>query len=387
MAYDFETLTPALDADSPMRRSWTERGFSKNVIDYGVAEMKFPWLPELEEAIVKLAGTNVMGYSGADDEFYAALKKWMKTRHNFDIETEYVNQTFGVVMSIGISIRALTEVGDNVLIMAPVYNPFAQQIRLNKRNVVESELIFKDGKYEIDFEDFEKKIKDAKLFILCSPHNPVGRVWKKWELEKISQICLENGVTVVSDEIHHDIVFDGQHIVYGNISPEAYDNCVICTAPSKTFNIPGLIVSNTIIKNPEIRKKWEAERDLIFGHYTNPAGCAACTAVYTYGEAWTDEMCQYIKENFLTLKKLLAEKVPQAYMADMEGTYLAWVNLDFLGLDDDGLKEFMEKADIPVNIGSAYGAGGSGFIRVNIGCPRIYVEKFVDMLAEAVKNR
>ncbi len=387
MTYDFETLVPAIDAESPMRSKLRTGGFPDEMIDYGVAEMKFKLFPEMKSAILGVTESEILGYVAADQSYYDAVCGWMKRRHGWDVLPEEIYQTYGVVESIGICIRAVTAPGDNILIQSPVYNPFAAQIRSNGRNVIENELVFKNGRYEIDFSDFEEKAKKVSMFILCSPHNPVGRVWTREELSRISEICLNNGVTVLSDEIHSDIVYRGKHTPFAVLSEKASENCIVCTAPSKTFNIPGLITSNTIIKNKSLREACIEERDLSIGHFINPIGTAACRAAYLSGDEWVDELCSYIAENASVMKARLAEKVPGAVMADMEGTYLAWIDLGFTGLFGDELEHFIKKeALLPVNMGAVYGGDSSGFIRVNIGCPRRYVEAFVDKLAEALSR-
>lgn len=388
MSYDFETMVPAFGDDSPMRRNLRAGGFAEDVIDYGVAEMKFPLFPDMKKAIIDLVSKDVLGYSAGTKEYFEAVCKWMETRHEWHTEPQWISQTYGVVEAIGIAIRAFTNPGDKILIQNPVYNPFTSQIETNGRIVIDNPLVFINGRYEIDFADFELKAKQADMFILCSPHNPVGRVWTKEDLQKMAEICVENNVLVLSDEIHSDIVFEGIHTAYGAINEKAADNCIVCTAPSKTFNIPGLITSNIIIKNEELRNAFIKERDTSIGHYINPIGCAACRAAYEKGAAWVDEMCAYIKGNTELLEKLLAEKVPQAKMAKMDGTYIAWIDLNFLGLEEKEFEQFITKtAGLPVNMGARYGKAGEGFIRVNIGCPRRYVKQFADILSKAINER
>jgi len=295
MKYDFETLVPPIDdKSSVMYKKMVDGGFPADVIDYGVAEMKFPLFPPMQEALLDLVKKGTLGYSAADDEYNAAVCNWMKTRHKWDILPEYLVQTYGVVEAIGIAIRAFSHEGDGIMIQSPVYNPFANQIRSNGRTVVENNLIWTGSTYTVDFADFEEKAKSAKLFILCSPHNPVGRVWSSEELSKMAEICLKHGVTVLSDEIHNDLVYGREHTVFAAVSEEIADKCVVFTAPSKTFNIPGLVTSNTVIKNPEMREAFTKERDISVGHFTNPLGCLACKTAYTYGAKWVDELCEYL---------------------------------------------------------------------------------------------
>lgn len=386
--YDFETLVPAIDADeSPMKMRLKRGGFPDDVICYGVAEMKFKLLPELQEAACAMINNGYLGYSAGYPAYYDAVCGWMKRRHNWEISPEWLVQTYGVVQAIGICIRALTEEGDAVLVQTPVYNHFMEEVETNGRKVVENTLKFVDGRYEIDFDDFEKKIKEnnVKMFVLCSPHNPLCRVWTYEELEKIAEICVENNVIVVSDEIHNDIVYRGEHTVYARISEAAADNCVVCTAPSKTFNVPGLATSNIIIPNKELREKFlqETYKGCFFVH---PVGIAACRAAYEYGDQWTDEMCVQIRTNMDTLEKRLAEHIPEAVLTKADATYLAWIDLSFLGVDDEKLMEAVKNAGLCVNPGHVYGETGKGHIRLNVGCPERYVEQAVLLLKKAVDS-
>jgi len=215
----------------------------------------------------------------------------------------------------------------------------------------------------------------------------VGRVWTKDELQRVSEICLRNNVLVVSDEIHNDLVYEGQHTIYASLSPEAEQNCIVCTAPSKSFNVPGLITSNVFIPNAELRKKFAAEVSRCMGHFLNITGTAASTAAYERGEEWLDEAIDYIKGNAETFYALVKEKLPKAWTPKMEGTYLAWLDLSFLGMSDDELEKFLiEKAQLLCNMGTMYGKAGSGFIRINIACPRRYVVDAIERIAKAVKE-
>ena len=371
-----------------MRRRLDKGGFPKDSICYGVAEMKFKLLPEIVGAIKDIAENGWLGYSAGYDEYYNSVCSWMERRHNWQVKPEEIVQSYGVVQAIGISIRAFTKPGDSVLIQTPVYNHFFEEVEMNGRVPVDNTLIFTDGKYTIDFNDFEEKIKrnNIKLFFLCSQNNPVGRVWTIQELEKIADICEKYGVTVVSDEIHNDIVYGGKHTVYAKVSEAAADTCVVCTAPSKTFNIPGLVTSNIIIKNKTLREKFIKEQSLC-GHFTNPVGVAACRAAYENGDKWVDEMTDYIGGNMKLLKSLLAKSLPKAVLAEAEGTYLAWADFSAYGLSDDELmRRVTEKGGISVNPGFIYGEGGKGFLRINVGCPKRYVEEAVLRLKTALED-
>lgn len=386
--YDFDTLVPEIYAPSPMRRRLDMGGFPKDSICYGVAEMKFKLLPEIIQAVKTVTENGWLGYSAGYEEYYSAVCSWMERRHDWQVTPDELVQSYGVVQAIGISIRAFTNPGDSVLIQTPVYNHFFEEVEMNGRVPIDNTLIFADGKYTIDFNDFEEKIKKnkIKLFVLCSPHNPVGRVWTVQELETMANICEKYGVIVVSDEIHNDIVYGGAHNVYANVSEAAADNCVVCTAPSKTFNVPGLVTSNIIIKNKTLREKFIKEQSLC-GHFINPVGIAACRAAYEYGDKWVDEMAAYIGENMNLLKSQLAQSLPKAVLAEAEGTYLAWADFGAYGLGDDELmRRVTEIGGFCVNPGHVYGETGKGFLRINVGCPKKYVEEAVVRLYKSLED-
>ena len=387
MSYDFETLFPPKG-----HRFWdaiAQRGITdKDVISYGVAEMKFQPCPSVREALHQCADAGYFGYFG-DTEYSARVCDFYSHRHNWEAKSEWVIQTYGVVLAFSIAIRALTEPGDGVIIQSPVYTPFFNEILANGREVIDNPLVRRESRYEIDFEDLERKASDpkAKMMILCSPHNPVGRVWSKEELACISDICLRNGVIVVSDEIHNDLVYAGEHHVFASISPEAEQNCVVCTAPSKSFNIPGLVTSNVFVPNVELRERFKAELGRSIGHFLNISGVAAASAAYEKGCEWLDELTEYIRGNAECFHTLVSEKLPKAWTPKMEGTYLAWLDLSFLGMDDSQLERFLiEKAGLFINMGNMYGESGKGFVRINIGCPRRYVIDAVERLAKAVNE-
>ena len=386
MTYDFETLTPARDDAHPAWAAVRAKGITDpDTVCYGVAEMKFPLAPAITEALHSCVDTGYFGYmcnygGQTVSDFYAR-------RHGWRPDPSWITQTYGVVSAIAMSIRAFTAPGEGVLIQTPVYNPFAENIAANGRRVVENPLRRVGDRYEMDFDDLERKAAapDVKLMVLCSPHNPVGRVWSREELERVHEICARNGVLVVSDEIHSDLTFGAKHTVYAALSPEAAQSCVICTAPSKTFNLPGLVTSNIIVPYAALRERFLHEKSLSIGHYINIPGLAAEAAAYTRCDAWLDELQGYLGENAALFRRLVQEKLPGAWTPAMEGTYLAWLDLSYLGLDDDALEKLVvENAQLMVNMGRIYGTGGAGFVRVNIGCPRRYVEKFVNRLAEAI---
>ena len=280
-----------------------------DTIPLWVADMDFPTAPCILKALKKASSHGIFGYSRPDNRYYEAVKKWFLNRHNFEVQKEWIVNTPGVVFGIAAAIRAFTKEGDGVLIQKPVYYPFFNTIRELNRRVVNSPLILKDGRYRMNFTDFEKKITDenVKLFILCSPHNPGGRVWEKEELLKVNEICIRHNVLVVSDEIHSDITFgDNKHTVYASLSETAALNSIICTSPSKTFNLAGLQFSNIIIKNPELRTKIRHEISCSGYDEPNLMGIVAATSAYSEGEKWFEKAKTYIQENIEFAQKYIS---------------------------------------------------------------------------------
>ena len=290
----------------------------------------------------------------------------------------------GVVFALAMAVQALTRPGEGVLIQPPVYHPFSASVENNGRKLVENPLIYKDGKYEMDFEDFENKIRDnaVKLFILCSPHNPVGRVWKKEELMRVGEICQKYGVIVVSDEIHCDFTFEGhEHTVYASLGEAFASHAIICTAPSKTFNIAGLQASNIFIPNPEIRSAVKQAMTAAGYSSLNQMGIYAAQAAYTYGRPWLEALKKYLAENVSLVREFLKREMPEVRLVEPEGTYLIWLDFSGLGFSDDELnKRIQERAGLWLNRGTMFGAEGAGFQRVNIACPKKILKEALERL-------
>jgi cystathionine beta-lyase len=288
------------------------------------------------------------------------------------------------------AVRAFTNEGDGVLIQRPVYYPFSHAIHPNNRKIVNNPLIFSDGRYEIDFVDFERKLAEsgAKLFIFCSPHNPVGRVWSREELKRLGAICLEHGCTIVSDEIHCDFVFPGnKHTVFASVSRELEDSLVTCTAPSKTFNLAGLQISNIIIRNEELRRKFRAEIHRTGCSEANIFGLAACRAAYESGGDWLRGLLAYLNANLSFLREFLRENIPRARLVEPDGTYLIWIDFRPLGLSPAALNELIvNKAKLWLDDGAMFGEEGAGFQRVNIACPRATLSAALTRLKAAVDS-
>ncbi|HCB64678.1 MAG TPA: pyridoxal phosphate-dependent aminotransferase [Ruminococcaceae bacterium] len=387
MKYDFETLIPRKNMGS---RKWDTMvqhnpNAAEDVIPMSTADMEFKNPPELAEGLKEYIDHSILGYTMPNDAFYASVVRWMKDRHQWDIKPEWLVQAPGVVNALFGIVKTFTEPGDGIIIMQPVYHPFAMAITQNNRVLVNNALIHDGNTYQIDFEDLEKKAKDPKnkMLIFCSPHNPIGRVWTREELEKVGRICIDNNVLVVSDEIHFDFILTGyKHTVFASISEEFAQHCIICTAPSKTFNIAGLKISNIVIPNDELRKKLLEKYQRDFS--SNALGIQACRICYDRCGAWKDEMLCMIEYNYQQVKRFVEEKIPQIKVTELQGTYLLWLDCTGLGLSDEQLEKLTLDADLYLNQGRMFGEGGSGFERVNLACPTRYLIAAMERLKKAV---
>ena len=387
--YDFDTLHNRLGTDSVKHDFAQERGHGADVLPMWVADMDFQTAPEILEALHACVSHGIFGYTDTKKDYFDALANWEKTYFNWEIEQDWLLQTPGVVNAIATGVRALTSPGDAVLITRPVYYPFSRVIDRNARKLVNSPLVLENGKYQIDFADFEQKIieNDVKLFIFCSPHNPVGRVWTAEELEKIGDICLKHNVVIISDEIHADFTFPGHHHIPLCSLKKEYERIVItCTAPSKSFNLAGLTLSNILIPNAEIREKFQAEQSAAAIDDPNQLGLAACKAAYTKGAEWLRQLKEYLTENLSYVREALSE-IPGVSLVEPEGTYLLWLDFRGLGLSSEELEDFIEhKVRIWLDGGEMFGPEGAGFQRVNMACPRATVAEAMRRLKQAVTD-
>ena len=378
MNYDFDTVTDRKNTNAIKYDLAKKRGKPEDAVSLWVADMDFPTAPCIQKAVAEKAAHGIWGYSRPDNRYYDALKKWYKERHNFEVQNEWVVNTPGVCFALAAAVKAFTKEGESVLIQKPVYYPFFNIINSLQRKVVNSSLILKNNHYEIDFDDFERKIvqEDVKMFILCSPHNPGGRVWTKQELQKISEICLAHNVLVVSDEIHSDITFGSNvHTVYGSLSEQALQNSIICTAPSKSFNLAGLQFSNIFIADEKLRKAFSEELDKTGYDEPSVFGIVAATAAYSEGADWFDSVKSYIWENILFAKKYIEENASQIKVLVPEGTYLLWLDFSKTGLSDSEINDrILNKAKVWLDSGSMFGKEGEKFQRINCATPRIILE-------------
>lgn len=366
-----------------------ERGYPADILPFWVADMDFRAPAPVIDALKVRVEHGIFGYTQIKDDYFAVLRNWFRTRHAWDIERSELIITPGVVFAIATAIRAFTEPGDAVLIQQPVYYPFANMIRQNKRTLVDNPLRLIEGRYQIDFEDFEQKIVEhgVKLFILCSPHNPVGRVWTRAELEQIAAVCLRHNVIVVADEIHEEFIRPGfRHIPFASLSEEAAAVTITCTSPSKTFNLAGLQISNIFIRNAELRRRFKDELSRTGYDEPNTLGLTGAKAAYEHGAAWLTGLLAYLEENNARTKTFLAQHLPKVRLVEPEGTYLLWLDFSAYGLSDKELNEkIIHEANLWLDDGPIFGAGGSGFQRINIACPWSTLENGLEHLAKAFR--
>lgn len=363
---------------------------SQRLLPMWVADMDFQAPPAVIEALTERAQYGVFGYARATDNLYDSIAGWLERRHGWLVEKEWITIAPGVVPSLHMLVRALMQPGEKVLIQRPVYFPFTAAVERNGCVVVSNSLVYENGRYHIDFDDLAEKAADPdlKMAILCSPHNPVGRVWTREELIRVGEICLANDVLIVSDEIHSDLIMPGQTFTtLASISQEFASHSITCIAPSKTFNLAGLKTSVAIIKDEALRQTFNDAlmRVGLFG--SNVFGLVALEAAYNHGDAWLDAAIQYIQANYEYMEAYLAECIPQIKPVPLEGTYLAWWDCRELGLSPTELKNlFRQKANIFIEEGEIFGPEGEGFQRVNIACHRPILVEALERIRTAVQS-
>ena len=366
-----------------------EYGMPEDVLPLWVADMDFKTSSYVEDALANWAGKGIFGYSDTKTSYFYAVRDWMQNHHDFEIKEDWLIKTPGVVFALATAVRAYTEPGDSVLLQYPVYHPFSKVIQDNGRKVVSSDLVYgEDGSYHIDFRDFEEKLvtSKAKLFFLCSPHNPVGRVWTEEELLQLGDLCIKYNVIVVSDEIHQDFVFKGKHSVFAGLREEHLKLSITCTSPSKTFNLAGMQLSNIFIPDEELRKNFLLQLNVAGISHVGIMGIVACEAAYRYGEEWYRAMLSYVRNNIETTRKFVGEELPGVRMANLEGTYLAWLDFNGTGLDAQELNQRMiHRAKLWLNEGKIFGEGGQGFERINVACSRSVLIEALHRIKKALE--
>lgn len=390
MKYDFDQV---IDRRSTSAVKWDELESlygNKDLIPMWVADMDFPCPQPVVKALTERAKHGIYGYTTKSVEYLDAVVQWMEKRHRWHIQREWICHSPSVVPAIAFIVNAFTNPGDKIIVQPPVYRPFSNVIEQNQREVTYNPLLFENGRYRMDFSSLRMLVQDgAKMLILCSPHNPVGRVWERGELAELGQICADHGVLVVSDEIHFDLVYKPHtHTPFASVSEVAAQNSIVCTAPSKTFNLAGLQTSNIIIPNPELRNTYNQFLERLGIKLGNTFGLHALQAAYKAGEEWLEQVLAYIQENLNFLAEFIAKEIPDLKVVQPEGTYLVWVDCRSLNMSAEELSEFMRtKALVAIDDGQIFGPGGEGFIRLNIACPRSVLEEGLNRIASAIRNR
>ncbi|MDR0376228.1 MAG: pyridoxal phosphate-dependent aminotransferase [Spirochaetaceae bacterium] len=364
---------------------------SPEIIPLSVADMEFPAQPEIVSGLKDFLDQAVLGYAAVTEEYVQIVAGWMRRRHDWEVREEWIIQTPGVVSALYNGVAAFTEPGDGVIIMPPVYYPFTTAAAENGRKLVRVPLVQNGAAYTIDYAALEEAAGNPlnTLLIFCSPHNPVGRVWTREELLRTAEICFRNQVLVLSDEIHFDLLMPGAaHMVFAALSEEAAQNCIVCTAPSKTFNLAGMQLSNIIVPNRELREKLSARVRKSAFHNPGVLGLKACEIAYTRCEAWLDELLLVIAANYRLLKNFMEKHLPRIRVFPLEGTYLVWLDFRDLGLDYKALEEFMvHDAELFLDEGAMFGPEGRGFERINLACPAAVLEEALERLLKALKRR
>ncbi len=371
MKYNFDIVHDRRNTNS-VKYNCNEK--PEGTLPLWVADMDFQAPKEVLHALEEKSRHGIFGYSDTNDDYFAALHGWFSRRLGWQVQPDWLLKSPGVVYALSTAVRALTLPGDAILIQQPVYYPFSTVVQSNGRKLIVNELQYSNGKYSIDFDDFERKIQEngVRMFLLCSPHNPVGRVWTAEELTQMGDICMRHNVIVVADEIHADFIHSGhKHHVFMNLRPEFAQQTVTCTAPSKTFNLAGLQISNAFIPNRDMRQKMRSEMHQCGYGEPNIMGIVACQAAYTYGESWLEQLLVYLQQNMDFTQNYFQQHMPQVRPVPLEGTYLMWLDCRALGLGDAELNDtIVNKAKLWLNDGPLFGAGGEGFQRFNIACPR-----------------
>ena len=353
-----------------------------------VADMDFRCAPPIIEALTARAQQGVFGYSMPCDSYYDAVISWIRRRYGWQVHHDWIVLTPGVVPAVNMAVQTFVKPGEKVLVQRPVYYPFFDAIRLNGAEIVSNSLLYEDGRYAMDFDDLARKAADPKvtMAILCSPHNPVGRVWTAEELVRFGQICLENDVLVVADEVHCDLIYSDQSFTaYATVDHRFLQKSIVCTAASKSFNLAGLKISNIIIADEEMRQRFEGtiRRNGLYG--ANAFGLVALEAAYNYAEEWLLAVMAYVEENYHFMAGYIAEHLPQLKIVRPQGTYLVWIDFRALDLDPDARKKMMmEGAKVYLDEGEMFGPEGEGFERFNIACPRSILEEALDRIKTAV---
>jgi len=388
MKYDFNET---LDRESSGSIKWDLREIhgEKDIIPMWVADMDFKSPKGIINAVVERAEHGIFGYTHVQDSYKDTVVEWMKKRNNWNIKKEWITTTPGVVSALGIALQAFSKPGDKIVIQPPVYHPFKKMISINDRIPVENRLLYTNGTYSMDYYDLEKLLRDGvSMLILCSPHNPVGRVWRGDELRQLAELCIKYNTLIISDEIHSDLLMPGyEHTVMAGLSDEIEEKTVTFTAASKTFNLAGLACSNIIISNSQLRKAFRKVITSLSIGTPNIFGLVATEAAYKTGEKWLEELCVYINKNNDFLKCFVNEKISKVKVTSLEGTYLVWLDFNEFCISDEMLNDtLIKKAKVWLDNGPQFGKGGEGFQRLNLACPRKTLEHALFRIEEVFSS-
>lgn len=381
-----------IDRSNNFAAKWSEmdkKYGTNDLLPMWIADMDFKTAPCIIDALRDRLEQGIYGYTTRPASYNESIASWTDRRYGWNINPKWLIFSPGVIPTISILIQEMTKENDKIMIQEPVYSPFNSVVKQNKRNLVISPLIkLEDGNYVMDYEDIESKIKDVEVFILCNPHNPVGRVWTKEELKKLGDICIRHNVLVISDEIHSDIIFKNhKHIPFGSISEEFAQNSITCMAPTKTFNIAGLQTSQVILPNEEHYQILDNAFIRLDIRRNNAFSLVATEAAYNHGEDWLNEYLKYIEENMDFAIKYINENIPSLKVRKPEGTYLLWVDFSETGLSDEEVaKALVDKGKVALNSGESFGTGGKGYQRINLACPRAMVEDGLSRIKKAIMN-
>ncbi|MDP4119800.1 MAG: MalY/PatB family protein [Bacillota bacterium] len=390
MKYDFDKIANRKNTGSIKYDFFHENGLAEDTIPLWVADMDFSAPYEVTEKLKDIASHGIFGYSDTKDSYYEAVHDWFSKYHGFETKPEWMVKTPGVVFSIATAIRSFSEEGEGILIQRPVYYPFERIIKANNRKVVNNALKYENGKYVIDFDDFERVLKNenVKLFILCSPHNPVGRVWLKEELKIMGELCLKYNVIVVADEIHCDFTYPNhQHIPFASICDDFAQNSIVCTSPSKTFNLAGLQTANIFIANNTLKQKFTKSIHATGFGGLSIFGLAACETAYRFGNEWLSQLKDYLYDNLCFAKEYLKRNLPNIRIIEPEGTYLLWLDFSGYDLEERHINDIIrQKARLWLDEGSLFGSEGKNFQRINIACPRKILKDALLRLKEALTD-
>ena len=386
--YNFDELIDRTHTNCLKYDARTHFFGKEDVLPLWVADMDFKTPDFIVDAIRKRAEHEVFGYTFRPESYYQSIIDWMKRRHNWDIQKEWISFSPGVVAGFTLAIEAFSEPGDGVIIQTPVYFPFFDSVKHTGRELIENPLQLKDGRYYFDLEDLKQKITPkTKLLLLSNPHNPGGMAWNRDELSDLAKVCLENKVMIISDEIHSDLIFEGnRHTPLAGISEEIAQNCVICMAPSKTFNIAGLTTSILVIPNKRHFMAYERVMSIPHLHMGNIFGTVALEAAYTHGDEWLAQLLAYLKGNFDFLNQFFQENLPEVKVMKPEATYLIWLDFSAFKLTDEALNQKLIDAGVGLNRGIQFGKQGSGYMRLNMGCPRAVLQEALNRIQKAFRG-